>query len=358
MGILMKALAIVIALFSPVVQPDRSVTFKLKAPEATKVSVDCSGHGRHEMVKGEGGVWSYTSPEMEADIYTYSFTLDGTKIIDPSNPEQKTGYFGNESLLFVPGNQPWDPREVPHGALHHHPYRSAIANHDREMIVYTPPGYDAKSDKPLPVLYLLHGFSDGVDGWTQVGRAHVILDNLLAEKKIVPMVVVMPLGYGDMSVIANGWEGRKKDNAWEKNLAAFDKTLVEEVLPLAESNYHIRKDSAGRALAGLSMGGAESIQGALKHPDSFGWVGAFSSGGMPGDFNKAYPDANETLNEKFKLLWIACGKQDGLIDPNRKLVGWLDQKKIKHEWTETEGAHAWPVWRRNLTSFTQLLFRD
>ncbi len=351
-------LAVVIALFSPVVQPDHKVTFNFKAPEANKVSVNLSGEGKHNLEKGADGVWTYTTPVLEPDIYTYSFSVDGVEITDPANPARKTGYFGENSLAFVPGNQPWDPREVPQGALHHHPYRSSIANHDRELIVYTPPGYDAKSDKPLPVLYLLHGFSDGADGWTQVGRAHVILDNLLAEKRIVPMVVVMPLGYGDMSVIANGWEGRKKNNAWEKSLAAFDKTLTQEVLPLAEKNYHIRTDAAGRAVAGLSMGGAESIQAALYHPDLFSWVGAFSSGGIPSDFDKAYPEAGEPMNAKFKLFWIACGKQDGLIEPNRKFIAWLDQKKIKHEWTETEGTHAWGVWRRNLATFTPLLFRD
>ena len=353
-----SVLAAAIALFSPVVHPDRSVTFKLTAPQAAKVSVECSNLGKHAMIKGEDGVWTYHSPVMEADIYTYTFKVDGKTSVDPSNPEQKTSYFGNDSLLFIPGNQLWDPREVPHGVLHHHPYHSAIANHDRELIVYTPPRYEAKSDQPLPVLYLLHGYSDGADGWTQIGRAQVILDNLLADKKIVPMVVVMPLGYGDMAVVANGWEGRNRDNAWDKSLAAFDKTLIREVLPLAEANYHLRKDAGGRALAGLSMGGTQSIQGALAHPDVFGWIGAFSSGGMPDDFNKAYPEASDSLNERLKLLWIACGKQDGLIGPNRKLVAWLDHKKIRHQWTETEGSHAWPVWRRNLTTFAPLLFRD
>lgn len=357
----MKSLvAAVVALFSPVVQPDRTVTFKLNAPAAAKVSVQCETLGSHEMVKGDAGVWSYTTPALPPDIYSYSFTLDGTKIVDPANPEQKTGYFGNESIVLVPGGEefPWELRDVPHGTLHRHLYRSQIANHDRECFVYTPPGYDPRAGQPLPVLYLLHGFSDGADAWTNVGRAHLIFDNLLAEHKMVPMAVVMPLGYGDMAVVSNGLEGRKKDQAWERSLAGFDQTLLREILPLAEANYRIRTDAAGRALAGLSMGGAESIQGALLHPDTFGWVGAFSSGGLPTDLDRAFPDTNEALNAKFKLLWIACGKQDGLLGANKNFVAWLTKQKVTHQWTETEGSHAWAVWRRNLAAFTPLLFRD
>jgi len=353
-------LAAAMTLFSPFVQPDHTVTFKLRAPDAAKVTVQCESIGSHDMVKGGDGVWNFTSPALAPDLYAYSFTLDGAKIPDPANPDQKTGYFGNESLVLVPGGAgtPWEQRDVPHGTLHHHPYHSAIANHDRECIVYTPPGYDANAGKPLPVLYLLHGYSDRVDGWTCAGRAQVILDNLLADKKSVPMVVVMPLGYGDMSVLANGWDGAHKGNAWADNLAAFDRTLTGEIMPLAEANYHIRRDPAGRALAGLSMGGTESLQGAFLHPDTFGWIGAFSSGGLPGDLDKAYPSADGSLNAKFKLLWIACGKQDGLIKANQNLVAWLDQKGVKHTWTETEGTHAWGVWRRNLAIFAPLLFRD
>ncbi|MEI7908182.1 MAG: alpha/beta hydrolase-fold protein [Verrucomicrobiota bacterium] len=357
----MKELLVALALFSPVVHPDRTVTFNLTAPGAAKVALNCESLGSHEMAKGDGGVWTYTSPALAPDVYSYSFTLDGTKVVDPSNPDLKTGYFGNESMVLVPGGgaaAPWEPRDVPHGVIHRHPYRSQIAKHDRECWVYTPPGYDPKSAKPLPVLYLLHGFSDGVDGWTRAGRAHVILDNLLADNKIVPMVVVMPLGYGDMSVLSNGWNGRQKDNAWEKSLAGFDLALMREVLPLAEANYRVRSDAAGRAVAGLSMGGCESIQSALLHPDTFGWVGAFSSGGLPADLDAAFPAAKDSLNSQFKLLWIACGKQDGLLKANQNLVAWLDQKGIKHAWTETEGAHAWGVWRRNLAAFTPLLFRD
>ena len=356
----MKPLAAAMfALFSPVVHSDRTVTFKLTAPEAGKVTVQCESLGSHDMTKGDNGVWSYTGPAMAPDIYTYSFVLDGTKIIDPANPEIKMGYFGNESLVMVPGgtDAPWEPHDVPHGIIHRHSYHSEIANHDRECWVYTPPGYDPKAAQPLPVLYLLHGFSDGADAWSSVGRAHVILDNLLADRQVVPMVVVMPLGYGYMAVVANGWEGRKEDHAWEKSLAGFDLSLQQEILPLAEANYHIRTDAAGRALAGLSMGGCEAILGALSHPDTFAWIGAFSSGGLPSDLATTFPNANASLNDKFKLLWVACGKQDGLLKANQDLVAWLDKQDINHTWTETEGAHAWGVWRRNLAAFAPLLFK-
>lgn len=345
---------------SPLVDTDRTVTFRLSAPEAHEVAVNCEAFGTKPMTRGDGGIWSYTSNALKPDLYTYTFTQDGKRITDPANPEIKDGVFGDESLLAVPGEKdaPWEIRDVPRGRVDRRSYRSEIAAHERPCYIYTPPGYDAKAERPYPVLYLLHGFSDQADAWSTIGRANVILDNLIAEKKAVPMVVVMPLGYGDMAVVAGGWEGRKKDNIWEKNLAAFDKTLVQEVIPLAEQHYHVRNDAAGRAVAGLSMGGAEALQAAFLHPDRFGWIGAFSSGGMPEDFSKAYPDADETLNDRFKLLWISCGKEDGLIGANHKLKAWLGDKKIRHSWTETEGAHNWQVWRRNLAAFAGRIFRD
>lgn len=342
---------------SPVVNPDRTVTFRLKAPDAKQTTLQCEGLGAKPMTKDEAGIWTFTSPALEPDIYGYTFTRDGEKTTDPANPDQKTGVFGNESLVTVPGGKDawWEVKDVPRGKIERHAYRSKIASHDRELFVYTPPGYDPKTDKPLPVLYLLHGFSDEAGAWSTVGRANVILDNLIAEKKAVPMVVVMPLGYGDMSVVSSGWEGRNKDGAWQKNLTAFDQTLIQEVIPLAEEKYAIRKDAPGRGVAGLSMGGAESLQAALLHPDVFGWVGAFSSGGIPADLDAAFPEAGK---QPYKLLWIACGKDDGLISANRAFVAWLEKKQVKHTWTETDGGHRWNVWRRNLAAFTQLAFKE
>lgn len=343
--------------FSPVVHPDHSVTFRIRDAEAKNASVQCEAFGSKPLAKEADNVWSFTSEPLEPDLYSYSFTLDEKHVTDPENPEKKEGVFSSESLLSVPGGKdaPWEKREVPHGEIHRHAYRSNIASHDRDLFVYTPPGYDAKAEKPLPVLYLLHGYSDQANAWSTIGRMPVIFDNLIADGKVTPMIVVMPLGYGDMSVVASGWEGRNKDGAWQKNLAAFDKTLIEEVLPQAESNYRIRKDRDGRAVAGLSMGGAESLQAGLLHPDTFGWVGAFSSGGIPADLDAAYPEAGKT---PFKLFWVACGKDDGLIGANRSLHAWLDKKQVKHSWTETDGAHRWGVWRRNLSTLAPLLFKE
>ncbi|MGC4017718.1 MAG: alpha/beta hydrolase-fold protein [Luteolibacter sp.] len=342
----------------PVVHPDRTVTFSIQAGDAKSVSVQCEAFGSKPLEKGQD-MWSFTSQPLAPDVYSYSFTVDGKHVTDPANPDRKEGAFGNESLISVAGGgkeAPWESRdEVPRGQIHRHAYRSNIASHDRELFVYTPPGYSAKTEKPLPVLYLLHGFSDLANAWSTIGRAPVILDNLIADGKVTPMIVVMPLGYGDMSVVANGWEGRNKDGAWQKNLTAFDRTLIEEVIPLAESNYKIRKDRDGRAVAGLSMGGSESLQAGLLHPDTFGWVGAFSSGGMPADLDAAYPEAGKT---PFKLFWVACGREDGLIGANRSLHAWLEKKQVKHSWTETDGAHRWGVWRRNLAAFTPLLFKE
>jgi len=341
--------------FSPVIHPDHTVTFRLKAPEATAVTIQCEAFGSKPMTK-DGEVWSFTSAALEPDVYSYFFGVDGRHTTDPENTDLKTGVFGNESVLAVPGGKdaPWEARDVPHGKIEKVSYHSKIADNDRDCFIYTPPGYDPKAESVWPVLYLLHGFSDQSNAWSTIGRAQVILDNLIADKKAVPMVMVMPLGYGDMAVVANGWEGRNKDGAWQKNLAAFDHTLVEEVLPIGEA-FHIRKDAAGRAVAGLSMGGAEALQAGLLHPDIFGWVGAFSSGGIPTDLDAAYPDAGK---QPLKLLWVSCGKDDGLIGANRALAAWLDKKQVKHSFTETEGNHRWSVWRRNLAAFTPLLFKE
>jgi enterochelin esterase-like enzyme len=342
---------------SPVVHPDKTVTFRLKAPEAKEVSIQSTAFATQPLVKGDNGVWTYTSPALAPEIYNYVFLMDGEEVVDPANGDRQNTIFGTLNLFAIPGaaDASWEPRDVPHGKIVRHPYRSEVASHDREMLVYTPPGYDVKAETPYPVLYLFHGFSDLADAWTTVGRAQVILDNLIADKKAVPMVVVMPLGYGEMSVIANGWEGRNKNGAWQKNLDGFDKALLQEVLPLAETNYHIRKEAAGRAVAGLSMGGVQALQSGLLHPDQFSWVGAFSSGGVPGDLDSAYPEVGK---QPLKLLWISCGRDDSLIGANRALAAWLEKKGIPHTWTETEGAHTWPVWRRNLATFLPLLFQD
>jgi len=347
-------------LVSPEVHPDRRVTFRLRAPNAREVVLNCQGAKGGPMTKGEGGVWSITTDPMEPDIYAYSFKVDGLQIIDPANPVFKHNLLNTESQFHVPGPATllWEINDVPHGVIHRHLYRSGILGDDRPFLVYTPPGYDPAAKQGYPVLYLLHGYSDTEDGWTSVGRANVILDNLIARGQAKPMLIVMPLGYGNKEVIANGWMGLSKPGVWQDNVTKFRDVLINEIIPQVEKAYRVNADPDSRAVAGLSMGGTESLVIGLNAPDRFGWIGAFSSGGLDENFDKAFPRVSESINSKLRLLWIACGRGDGLITPNRKLVAWLKSKNVKLTWVETAGSHTFMVWRRNLAEFAPLLFQD
>jgi enterochelin esterase family protein len=252
---------------------------------------------------------------------------------------------------------PWELNNIPHGEIHHHFYKSAVAGDDRDFYVYTPPGYDSTAKKTYPVLYLLHGYSDDASGWTAVGRANVILDNLIAQGKAKPMIVVMPLGYGTMELIELGWGAWSHTDVRDRNFANFRAALLTEVMPQVEGEYRVTKDRNARAIAGLSMGGSESLLTGLNNLDKFAWVGAFSSGGIPDEFQKDFPSLDANANRQLRLLWIACGTEDGLITINRNLREWLKTKGVKVTEIETPGMHTWMVWRRNLSEFAPLLFR-
>ncbi len=246
---------------------------------------------------------------------------------------------------------------MPHGEIHHHFYKSGVVDDDRDFYVYTPPGYDPRKKQKYPVLYLLHGFSDDASGWTAVGRANVILDNLIAQGRAKPMLLVMPLGYGAPEVLLPN-SGVWRDRAiTERNFDKFREALLTEVLPRVEKEYPVIKDRNSRAIAGLSMGGSESLLTGLNALDKFGWIGAFSFGGLTEDFGKEFPALDSKSAEQLHLLWVACGTDDRLIEINRKFRAWLGSKNIKHVDIETPGYHTWMVWRRNLTEFTSLLFR-
>jgi enterochelin esterase family protein len=346
---------------SPEVSPDSRVTFRFRAPNAQKVEVAIEGERTpRPMQKDEQGVWTLTVGPMEPDIYGYEFVADGVGLIDPSNPLMKPNLLHTESAVHVPGpsSLPWEVNRVQHGVIHHHFYHSKIADDDRDFYVYTPPNYGAESGQEYPVLYLLHGFSDDASGWTSVGLANVILDNLIAQGKAKPMIVVMPLGYGDYDVIRRGWGSWSDKELARRNLTRFTDILLSEVMPQAESAYHIKKDRGSRAIAGLSMGGAESLLTGLNHLDQFAWVGAFSSGGIDlADFSTEFPQVDASANLKLKLLWIACGTDDGLIKVNREFKSWLKSKGVEFTDIETPGMHTWMVWRRNLAALAPLLFR-
>jgi enterochelin esterase-like enzyme len=345
-------------LISPEVHPDNSVTFRFRAPNALKVTLDREGTQPVPMEKDDQGVWSVTTSPLDPDLYGYSISVDGVALLDPSNPLMKPNLLHSQSVVHVPGppSTVWEVSDVQHGVLHHQFYHSGVVGDDRDFYVYTPPGYDPKAKRRYPVLYLLHGYSDDASGWTAVGRANVILDNLIAQGKAKAMIVVMPLGYGAPEILLPSQSFRDA-NLRQKNMDRFRAALLTEVIPQVEKNYRVSADRQSRAIAGLSMGGAESLFTGLTTLDRFAWIGAFSSGGLGEDFDKTFPSLDSSANKQIRLLWIACGTEDRLIEPNRKFREWLKAKGVDHTDIETPGMHTWMVWRRNLATFCPLIFQ-
>ena len=343
---------------SPEVHSDGSVSFRFRAPNAKEVYLAREGAEQQAMQKDSEGVWSLTTTPLAPDYYGYSFVADGVRLIDPSNPLLTPNLLATENAVHVPGplSLPWELNDVPHGEIHHHFYKSSVAEDERDYYVYTPSGYAGSGQRTYPVLYLLHGYSDDASGWTAVGRAHVILDNLIAQGKAKPMIVVMPLGYGTMDFLRLAWDAWNHTELRDVNFKKFSDALLTEVMPRVEGEYRVTKDRNARAIAGLSMGGSESLLTGLNHLDKFSWIGAFSSGGIPEDFEKDFPSLDAKANQQLHVLWIACGTEDHLITVNRNLRGWLKTKSVNHADIETPGMHTWMVWRRNLAEFAQLLF--
>jgi enterochelin esterase family protein len=345
---------------SPDVQSDGHVTFRFRAPSAQKVAVAIEGQRDPvAMQKDEQGVWSATVGPMPPDIYGYSIVSDGVALIDPSNQLMKPNLIFSQSAFHVAdASLSWELTDVPHGEVHHHFYHSKVNGLDSDFYVYTPPKYDPHAKIDYPVLYLLHGFSDAANGWSEVGKANLILDNLIAQGKAKPMIVVMPLGYGDYEVIRRGWGSWGDKELALRNLSKFTDLLLGEIIPEVEGFYCVKKGRESRAIAGLSMGGAESLRTGLNHLDEFGWIGAFSSGGIDlQSFDAEFPGLDSSVNKKPKLLWIACGTEDGLIKVNRDLKSWLKTKSVQFTDIETPGMHTWMVWRRNLAALAPLLFQ-
>jgi enterochelin esterase-like enzyme len=346
-------------LVSPEVHSDDRVTFRFLARNALDVKLEREGADPVSMQKDDQGVWTVTTAPLPPDYYGYSFIADGARSLDASNSSLVPNLISPENFVHVPGppTLPWELNDVPHGEIHHHFYHSVVAEDDRDYYVYTPPGYNPAAKKTYPVLYLLHGFSDDASGWTAVGRANVILDNLIAQGKAKPMIVAMPLGYGSMEFVRQAWDAWNHAELRDLNFAKFTQALLTEVMPHVENEYRITKDRNARAIAGLSMGGSESLLTGLNNLDKFSWVGAFSSGGIPDDFQKDFPSLDAKANQQLHLLWIACGTEDRLITINRNLREWLKTKGVKATGIETPGMHSWMVWRRNLAELAPLLFR-
>jgi len=372
------------AVQSPTIHPDGTVTFRYVDRTAKAVEVFVEGNADNfPMTRDADGVWTYTTQPLPPEWYGYRFVVDDEKPMDPRNGLIRPNLINPSNVAHVPGNPPapWDLTNVPHGEVHHHFYVTKVATdedglHDRDLYVYTPPGYDPKRKKPYPVLYLLHGYSDNAEGWTAAGEANYILDNMLAQGKIEPMVVVMPRAYGTMRMITD------TGSVWTapfarplENQRLFTDMMLQEILPLAEANYDVAHDAAHRAIAGLSMGGGESITTGLNHPEIFGYVGAFSSAIVSAQTPVNHPKPEEiddaTYERAFtgivphaktqpavKLFWISCGTEDGLITVNRKFEAWAKTNvKGNVSANETPGMHTWLVWRENLITFSQLLWK-
>ena len=350
---------------SPEVGADGRVTFRLRAPNAKEVVV-AIGQTRLPMQKDEQGVWNVTSDVLAPNYYTYSLVIDGSSVNDPSNRQVETSFGNFRSMFVVPGADPWLPDPAaPRGTIARHTIRSTVANDERNFFVYTPASYDAKRSRPYPLVILQHGLGDDAERWMNGGAANVILDNLIHQNKAVPMVVVTTLGYG----VNNGPAGAMTPESFP----GFIKSLFTEVLPIVERSYHVSRNRADRAIAGLSMGGAEAVLTGLNHLDKFAWIASFSGAfvmwpgvggrGAPPEaagaaFAKAFPTLDAKANSSIRMLWITCGTADGLIGVNRQFKDWLRTKNIR--FTEEEVAdvgHVWPYWRRNFAEFAQKVFQ-
>jgi len=338
------------ALVSPEVHSDRRVTFRLKALAAEKVGVNVQfASGLQEMSKGQDGVWSVTLGPAEPDIYEYSFVADGLQVSDPANSWLKFWGGAAKNLVEVPGEKPmfFEQQDVPHGTVHIHKYHSKSLGVTRGLYVYTPPGYETSKDTKYPALYLLHGMGDTEDAWTVVGRANVIADNLIAQGKAQPMVIVMPYGHTPSAPPDMRSIGRYE---------AFEKDLIEDAIPYIQKSYRVSADRKDRAIAGLSMGGGQSLTVGLGNVDLFGWVGAFSSAiPRPENLDGLLAEP-KLINKQLNLLWIGCGRSDFLFDANQKLIERLKADNIKHVAHISDGGHEWRVWRRYLNEFVPLLF--
>jgi enterochelin esterase family protein len=356
----------VTALRSPEVLPDRTVVLRFRAPDATRVDVVgeiTRGAGPQAMTKDENGVWTATLGPLPPEIWSYNFRIQGINVPDPSNPAVKPTPPGEtmSSFVEVPGDEPafYDSRPVPHGDVRMMLYESKAMGVTRWLWVYTPPGYDGASAR-YPVLYLLHGNGEAQNGWVMNGRANIILDNLIAEKKAVPMIVVMPQGHA----LQGAGVGPLERIAGETSMFSprFPKDLLEDVIPLVERRFRVRTDPDNRAIAGLSMGGGQALIIGLSHPEMFHYVLGFSAA-VGGQFGDAQPvldkaaAAPASFNTRLKLLWVSVGRNDFLYNANRQFADALKSAGVNLTYRETEGAHVWSVWRHNLNDTAPMLFR-
>jgi enterochelin esterase family protein len=363
------------AVVSPEVSPDRRIMLRLYAPKAETVRLDASdapgvplGAGA-PMTKGENGVWQVTVGPLPAGAYRYAFNVDGVQTLDPRNPATSESNNNSWSLVYVPGSDLFDTKPVPRGAVAEVTYSSASLGMFRRMHVYTPPGYETSGGRKYPVLYLLHGAGDSDDSWSTAGRAGFILDNLIAKKAAKEMIVVMPAGHtrvpagaGVVSADAN---------------AAFSGDFMGSVVPYIEQHYRVASGRDNTAIAGLSMGGGQTLDIATANGAKFGYVGVFSSGlfgvfAIPGrgapppawskgssewEKRNAAALADEKTKKGLKLFWFSTGKDDFLLQTTRSTVNLFKEYGYSPVYKESDGGHTWINWRDYLSEFAPLLFR-
>lgn len=352
------------AVVSPEVASDGHVTFRLKAPLASAVSVSGDFGPDAKMTKGADDIWSVTIGPLQPEEYVYYYIMDSVRLLDPNNPRVKIGYVTSTttSLLNVPTKGPafYDVQDVPHGEIRTHIYKSKSNGVVRELTVYVPPGYDENPNKRYPVLYLLHGFANDQNSWHRYGRANDILDNLLAEKAIKPFIVVMPLGYGGAQINGDG-TGIQPKNAGRMGGDAdlYQRDILEDIIPMIDKKYRTISDRKHRAIFGFSMGGGQAGRYGLGNLDKFSYIGIMSAG--IGNENaeplKTLAADPKKANDQISLLWIGCGRQDFAFNGAKTTADALDKIGIKHTFVETEGEHHWRVWRRFLRDVAPLLFK-
>lgn len=333
----------------PRLLPDNRVTFRVEAPDANTVQIDLGK--TYDMKRNEEGVWTVTTDSLRTGIHYYSLVIDGVSVADPAS-ESFYGMGRWVSGIEIPYDVDYySIRDVPHGDVRMQRYYSATIESWRRFFVYTPPSYDTSRSRKYPVLYLLHGGGEDETGWYRQGRTDIIMDNLIAEGDATPMLVVMV----DGNMPAEGMNG---------SLEMFRDELLNEVLPVVEQKYRVRTDPDNRALAGLSMGGLQTLYAGVPNSDLFGYLGVFSSGWLPSQKEIAeqqYAYLNEhteTFNENMDLFFLAMGgKEDIAYENNQRMMKRFDQIGIEYQYYEYPGGHTWPVWRDNLRVMAPKLFK-
>jgi len=344
-------------LVSPEVHPDKTVTFRLRLPDAEEVKIYTQfTEGEHALTGDTSGVWSVTLGPAEPDIYPYAFIVDGVRIMDPNNRL----YFPNEhfkhSLVEIPADTPQvhSVQEVPHGVVSYRYYSSETLDTTRPLVIYTPPGYEQNPSKKYPVLYLIHGMTDTEETWFKVGRANFILDNLIARGEAEPMIIVMP--YAN----TYSYDGTTADRGEVLQTALFTRDMVRSIIPFVEENYRTLPDKEHRAIAGFSLGGRHTLATGLSHPGLFDWVCAYAPAvwpeGFEADFENLYADP-ALLNE-LKLLSVSCGKEDGLYKSAQEFTKALEMRSIDYQTFFPSGGHTWMNCKKFLAESASKLFQE